>query len=118
MTYVFCPLQRWQEAQSLGVGTKEKHRPSGEVAAGAVPVSGGRGASATASLAGQALPTVAPVPSVGRVDAGAQEMPSEVAEPSAMEVILLPMMGRTGLSTALMAPTVAGMTQLIRTLPT
>ena len=60
----------------------------------------------TASLAGQAPLMVAPMPSVGRADAGAQRTPSEVTEQPAMVVIPLPTMGWTRLQTMLIAPTV------------
>ena len=73
-----------------------------------VPILGGSGASKTASLAEQALPMVAPMPSVGRVDVGAQGVPSEVVEQPTMAVIPLPTTGRMGLPTALVAPTLVG----------
>ena len=62
----------------------------------------------TAPPAGQALPTVAPMPSVGWVDTGAQGAPSEVTEQPVMAVIPLLTIGRMGLPTALVAPTVVG----------
>ena len=61
---------------------------------------------------------VAPVPSAGQAEAGTQGTPSEVVEQPAMETIPLPTMGRTGLPTALVAPTMAGATQPVRTPPT
>ena len=62
-------------------------------------------------LADQMLPTVAPVPSTGWADAGAQGAPSEVAEQPMMAMIPLLPAGRTGLPTALVAPTMMGATQ-------
>ena len=59
---------------------------------------------------------MAPVPSVGRADAGAQGTPLEVVEQLAMATIPLPTMGRTGLPTALEASIVVGTTQSVRTL--
>ena len=64
----------------------------------------------TMSSADRMLPMVALVPSVGQVDAGAQRVPSEVAEQTAMTTIPLLMMGRMGLSIVLMALTMASMT--------
>jgi len=61
---------------------------------------------------------VAPVPLVGWVDVGVQGAPSEVAEQLVTAAIPLPTAGRTGLPTALVAPTVAGATQLVVTPPT
>ena len=58
------------------------------------------------------------MPSAGHVDMGAQGAPSKVAEQSVMAVIPLPMAGQTGLPTALVAPTMAGATQPVRTPPT
>ena len=71
----------------------------------------------TTSPAGQALPMVAPMPLVGRVDAGAQGMPSEVVEQLAMAAIPLSMTERTGLQSALMAPTMVGVAQSVMTPP-
>jgi len=68
--------------------------------------------------AGQVQPTVAHVPWVVWLDVGAQGMPSEVAEQPAMAVIPLPTTGRMGLPTALVAPTVAGVTQPVGAPPT
>ena len=83
-----------------------------------VAIQARKGPSVTASLAGQAPPVVAPEPSVGQEDTGAQGAPSEVAEQPAMAVIPLPTMGRMGLPTALMALTVVGVTQSVVTSPT
>ena len=77
---------------------------------GAVPILGRSSASVTTSLVSQALPIMAPVPSVGRVDAGAQGAPSEVVEQPVMAAIPLSMMGWMGLPTALVAPTMVGTT--------
>ena len=71
----------------------------------------------TTSLVGQAPPMVVPVPSVGRADAGAQRVPSEVAEQPTMVAIPLPTTGWMGLLTALVAPTVVGVTQPVRAPP-
>ena len=61
---------------------------------------------------------MAPASSVGQADAEAEGVPSEVAEQPATEVILLPTVERTGLSLALVAPTVVGATPPIEALPT
>ena len=74
------------------------------------PILGGSGAGVTTSSVGQALPMVAPVPSVGQADAGARRMPSEVAEELAREVMPLLTMGRSELPTTLVVPTLAGAT--------
>ncbi|XP_066347672.1 uncharacterized protein [Miscanthus floridulus] len=92
-------------APKKSVALQARRQPS----AGVAPVSGGSGDSVTVSPVGQALPTVVPVPSAGRADAGAQGTPSGVAEQPA---IPLPTTRRTGL------PTVAGATQLVGTPPT
>ena len=52
------------------------------------------------------------------MDAGIQWAPSEVVEQPVMAAIPLPMVGRTGLPTALVAPTVVGVMQPIVTPPT
>ena len=61
---------------------------------------------------------VAPMPSVGWANTGVQGAPLEVMEQPVMTTIPLPTVGRTGLPTALVAPTVAGATQLVVTPPT
>ena len=83
--------------------------------AGVAPVSGGSDTTVTVSLAGWTLPTMAPVPSAGRADAGAQRVPSEVVEQPVMVVILLPMMGWTELPITLVALTMAGATKPVVT---
>ena len=70
--------------------------------AGVVPVSGRSGTSVTTSLADQAPPMVAHVPSVGRAVMGVQGAPSEVVEQPVTAAIPLPTVARTGLSTVLM----------------
>jgi len=68
----------------------------------------------TALMAGQAPPTVAPMPLVGRANVGAQGTPSEVTEQPAMAAIPLPSTtGRTWLSIALTASIVVGATQQV-----
>ena len=106
MTYAFCPLQRRQPAQSFGSDAEEERCHPIEAAT----VLGGSGTSVTLSLAGQMLPMVAPVPSMGWADVGFQRVPSEVAEQPTMAAIPLSTIGRIGLPTPLMAPTVLGMT--------
>ena len=83
-----------------------------------MPISGGSGTSVTASLAGQAPPMVAPVPSAGRANMGVQGAPSEVMEQPVTTAIPLPIVGQMGLSSALMAPTVVGTTQPVVNPPT
>ena len=70
-----------------------------------------------ASSVGRMLPIVAPVPSVGWADVGAQGTPSEVTKRPAMAVIPLPSTWQMGLPTTLVAPTVVGVTQLVMTPP-
>ena len=72
----------------------------------------------TVLLAGQAQPTVVLVPLAGWVDAGTQETPSGVVEQPVMAVIPLPMMGRMGLPTTLMVPTMVAAMQPVGTPPT
>ena len=73
------------------------------------PISSRSGADVVASSAGQATPMVAPVPSVGQADAGAEGAPSEVAEQPATKVIPLPTSERMELPLALVVPSVVGM---------
>ena len=61
------------------------------------------------------MASITPVPSVGLVDVGAQGTPSKVAEHLAMVMITLPTMGKMGLLTMLVALTMVGMTQPVRT---
>ena len=77
-----------------------------------------KGPSVTASLADQAPPVVAPVPSVGQTDARAEGAPLAVAEQPAMEVIPLPTLGRTELPLVLVAPFVVGAAPLVEAPPT
>ena len=88
------------------VAIQARQQPS----AGVAPVLGGSDASVTVSSVGRATPIVAPVPSAGRVGTDVQGAPSEVTEQPVMAAILLPMVGQTGPSTALMAPIVASVT--------
>ena len=83
------------------VALQARRRLSVDVA----PVLGGGGASATVSPANEAPLTVAPVPLVGQVGAGAEGAPSKVTEQPVMELILLPMSGQMDLLLALVAPT-------------
>ena len=55
------------------------------------------------------------MPLVGRANTGAQGVPSEVVEQPVMAAIPLPMMGRMGLPTMLVALTVGGVTQSVIT---
>ena len=71
-----------------------------QLSAGVMPILGRSGISVTASSAGQTLPTVALVPSVGWTDVGAQGTPLEVTGQLAMVAIPLPMIGQMGLPTA------------------
>ena len=81
------------------------------------PVLGRNKAGTTVSLTGHAPPMVAYVPSVGQAGAGAGGAPLEVAEQPAMEVIPLPMMGRTELPSMLVAPTAMGATPPVEAPP-
>ena len=78
--------------------------PSPDVA----PISGRSGADVVASSAGLALPAVAPMPSAGQIDAGADGAPLGVAEQTTVEVTPPPTSERTELSPALVAPSVVG----------
>ena len=94
-------------APKKSVAIQARRRPLANI----TPISGRSGASVTASLAGQASSMVAPMPSMGQADVGAQRTPSEVAKEPVRDAVPLPMMGRTELPTTLVAPTPAGMTQ-------
>ena len=87
-------------ATKKSVAIQARRRPSPDVAL----ISGGSGAGVIASSASQAPPMVVPMPSVEQADVGAQGAPSEVVEQPVMATIPL-----------LMAPTVAGATQLVMT---
>ena len=117
MLFVPCSVYRQRNPLALGpkksVALQLRQRPS----AGVAPVLGGSGTSVTVSSAGRTLPTVAPVPSVGRADTGAQRAPLEVMEQPAMAAISLSTTGRMELPTVLVAPTVAGATQPVVTPP-
>ena len=89
----------------------------GQLSASVAHILGGSSASMTTSLASQAPPMVVPVPSAGWADAGAQETPSKVTEQPVMAVIPLPMIGRTGLPTVLVASTMVGVMLLVWTPP-
>ena len=74
----------------------------------AAPISGRSGADFAVLSAGQAPPTVAPVPSVGQAGAGAEEAPSGVIEQTTVEVNPSPTLERTELPPALVAPPMVG----------
>ena len=78
MLFVPCSVGRQRNPLALAPKKSVALQARQQPLAGAVPVSGESGASATASSAGQALPMVAPVPSAGRADATAQGASSEV----------------------------------------
>jgi len=78
MLFVPCSVGRQRNPLALAPKKSVALQARQQPLAGAVPVLGESGASATASSAGQALPTVAPVPSAGRADAAAQGASSEV----------------------------------------
>ena len=107
MFFVPCGIGRHRNPLALvpkkSIALQLGRRPS----AGVVHVLGKSSASVTASLAGQAPPTMVPVPSVGRADADIQGAPLEVVEQLVTAVVPLP--------TALVALTVAGMTQPVVT---
>ena len=75
---------------------------------GIAPILSGSGAGVTASLTGQVLPTMTPVPLTRQVGVGDRGTPSEVAEQPVMEVIPLPTTGLTRLLAMLVVSTVAG----------
>ena len=72
----------------------------------------------TASLTGQVLPTMTPVPLTRQVGVGDRGTPSEVAEQPVMEVIPLPTMGRTELPAMLVASTAMGAALMVKALQT
>ena len=72
------------------------------------PILGRSGVDVAASLAGQAPPTVTPVPSSGQAGAGAEEASLGVNKHMAVEVILPPMLERTEPPLVLVAPSVVG----------
>ena len=76
-------------APKKSVALQVRRQPS----AGVMLVLGRSNASVTVLLVGQALPTMAPMPSMGRADAGAQGTPSGAAKKPAMVAIPLSMMG-------------------------
>jgi len=78
MLFVPCSVGRQRNPLALAPKKSVALQARQQPLAGAVPVLGESGASATASSAGQALPMVAPVPSAGRADAAAQGASSEV----------------------------------------
>jgi len=78
MLFVPCSVGRQRNPLALAPKKSVALQARQQPLAGAVPVLGESGASATASSARQALPTVAPVPSAGRADAAAQGVSSEV----------------------------------------
>ena len=78
MLFVPCSVGRQRNPLALAPKKSVALQARQQPLAGAVPVLGESGASATASSAGQALPTVAPVPSAGRADAAAQGASLEV----------------------------------------
>ena len=108
MLFVPCSVGRQRNPLALAPKKSVALQARRQLLASAMPILGGSGTSATASSAGQTLPVVMPVPSVGWVDAEAQRAPSGVAEQPTMVAILLLTTRQMGLPTALMAPTVAG----------
>ena len=117
MPFISCSVLRRRNLFALApkksVALQVRRRPSVDAA----PISSGSDVGVIASSAGQALPAMAHVPSVGQADTGAERMPLEVAEQPAREVILLPMLGRTELPLVLVAPTAAGMVPLVEVPP-
>ena len=110
MLFVPCSVDRQPNPLALApkksIALQSRQRPLASVA----PISGGSGSSMTASSAGRMPSTVAPMPSVGWVDMGAQGAPLEAADHSVMAAIPLLMAGRMELPTVLVAPTVMGVT--------
>ena len=84
--------------------------PSPDVA----PISGRSGTDVVASSAGQVLPAVAPVPSVGQAGARAEEAPLGVTEQTMAEETLPPMLEWTELPPTLVAPSMVGVTHKSR----
>ena len=72
------------------------------------PISGRSGADVAVSLAGQAPPAMAPVPSVGQAGAGAEEAPSGVTEQTTAEVTPPPTLERMKVPLVLVVPPVVG----------
>ena len=88
MFFVPCSVDRQQNPLALAPKKCIALQSRGQPSAGVTPLSGGRGASVTASPTGQALPTMAPVPLAGRADTGVHGAPSEVTEQPVMAAIL------------------------------
>ena len=80
------------------------------------PVSGSSGADVAAPSAGQALPTMVPMPSVGQAGAGAEEAPSGVTEQTTAEVTPPPTLVWTELSPVHVVPSVVGVTPQVKAL--
>ena len=91
-------------APKKSVAIQARRWSSGDVA----HISRWSGAGVTTSSVGQASLVVVPVPSAGQVDVGAQSTPLEVTKESATEVVRLPTMDRSELSTALVVLTLVG----------
>ena len=91
-------------APNKSVALQAGWAPSPDVA----PVLGRSRAIVVASLAGQAPPVVAPVPSASQADVRAEEASSRVTEHMAVEVIPPPTSERTEPPLALVAPSVVG----------
>ena len=91
-------------APKKSVALQAGQAPSPDVA----PISGRSGTNVAASSAGQAPPAVAPMPSAGQADAGADGAPSRVTEQMAAKVTPPPMSERTELPLELVAPSVVG----------
>ena len=91
-------------APKKSVALQAKWVPSLDVA----PILGRSGADVAASLAGQAPPAVASVPSVGQAGTEAKEAPSGVTKQAMAEVTLLPTLERMELPPVLVAPSMVG----------
>lgn len=110
MLFVSCSVGRQRNPLALVPKKSIAVQARRQSSAGIVPISDGSGASVTASPSDQALPTVAPMPSIGQTNVGAQGTPLGVMEQPVMVVIPLSTTGQTGLPIALVVPTVVGAT--------
>ena len=117
MVFVPCSIGRQRNPLALAPKKSIALQSRWQSSAGVASILGGSGASVTTSLASQALPTVAPLLSVGWADVGIQGAPSEVTKQPVMATILLPTARRTGLPTTVVALTVAGAMQPVVTPP-
>jgi len=110
MLFLLYSIMKWRNTLVLAPKKSVALQEGRQSSIGIMPISGVSGAGVTTSSAGQALPTVTPMPSVGQAGVGAQGTPSDVAKQPVMEAIPLPMMGRTELPFMLVALATVGAT--------